>query len=62
VEDIVIHQSSGRTELDEAVRRIVRVNARYSAFPPELARRYDVIEIRRAWNFDDRVRILEEVR
>lgn len=62
VEDIVIHQSSGRPELDEAVRRIVRINARYSAFPPELARRYDVIEIRRAWNFDDRVRILEEVR
>lgn len=62
VEDVVIHRSSGRPELDEAVRRIVRINARYSAFPPELARRYDVIEIRRAWNFDERLRIMEEVR
>jgi len=62
VENVVIHRSSGRTELDEAVHRIVRVNARYSAFPPELARRFDVIEIRKVWNFDDRLRILEEVR
>jgi TonB family protein len=61
VEDIVIHRSSGRPELDEAVRRIVRLNARYSAFPPELARRFDVIEIRRLWNFDDGLRILEEL-
>ncbi|HEY0845575.1 MAG TPA: TonB family protein [Noviherbaspirillum sp.] len=61
VETVVIHRSSGRPELDEAVRRIVRLNARYSAFPPELARRFDVIEIRRVWNFDDRLRILEEV-
>lgn len=62
VENVVIHRSSGRSELDEAVHRIVRVNARYSAFPPELARRFDVIEIRKVWNFDDRLRILEEVR
>ena len=62
VEDIVIHRSSGRAELDEAVRRIVRLNARYSAFPPELARRFDVIEIRRVWSFDDGLRIIEEIR
>ena len=62
VEEVTIHRSSGRPELDEAVHRIVRVNARYSAFPPELARRFDVIEIRKVWNFEDRLRILEEVR
>ena len=62
VEGVVIHRSSGRAELDEAVHRIVRVNARYSVFPPELARRFDVIEIRKVWNFEDRLRILEEVR
>ncbi|WP_420474641.1 TonB family protein [Noviherbaspirillum sp. ST9] len=62
VENVVIHRSSGRSELDEAVHRIVRMNARYSAFPPELARRFDVIEIRKVWNFDDRLRILDEVR
>lgn len=62
VENIIFHRTSGRPELDEAVRRIVRLNARYSAFPPELARRFDVIEIRQVWNFDDRLRILDEVR
>lgn len=62
VESVTIERSSGRQELDEAVRRIVRLNARYSVFPPELARRFDVIEIRRVWNFDERLRILEEVR
>ena len=62
IEDIVFHRGSGRPELDEAVRRIVRLNARYAAFPPELARRFDVIEIRRVWNFDDKLRLLEEVR
>lgn len=62
VEEIIINRSSGRPELDEAVRRIIRLNARYGAFPPELARRYDVIEIRRVWNFDDQLKLLEEVR
>lgn len=50
-----------RRKLDDAIRRIIRLNERYSAFPPELARRYDVIEIRRMWNFDEQLRIIEEV-
>ncbi|MCU6432713.1 TonB family protein [Undibacterium sp. Jales W-56] len=62
VEDIIINRSSGRADLDEAVRRIVRVNARYAAFPANIALKYDVIEIRRVWNFDDTLRILEEIR
>ena len=62
VEGIVINRSSGRPELDESVRRIVRLNARYSAFPPALARKYDVIEIRRIWSFEDTLRIMEELR
>jgi TonB family protein len=62
VEDVIINRSSGRADLDEAVRRIVRLNARYAAFPPDLARRYDVIEIRRIWNFDDMLTLIEEVR
>lgn len=62
VEEIIFHRSSGRPELDEAVRRIVRLNARYAAFPLELARRYDVIEIRRVWTFDGALRLLEETR
>ncbi|GGC77629.1 energy transducer TonB [Undibacterium terreum] len=61
VEEIIINRSSGRADIDEAVRRIVTVNARYSAFPPNIAEKYDVIEIRRIWNFDETLKILEEM-
>lgn len=62
VEDVTILSSSGRADMDEAVRRIVRVNARYSPFPPAIAERYDVIEIRRVWSFGDNLKLMEEVR
>jgi hypothetical protein len=39
------------------VRRIVQSQAPYLAFPPALAREYDVIEIRRSWHFDMAVRL-----
>ena len=61
VEDVVIVSSSGRADMDDAVRRIVRVNARYSPFPPQIAERYDVIEIRRVWRFDDALKLVEEL-
>lgn len=61
VEDVHIHRSSGQRDLDQAVRRIVQLNAPYSAFPPDLARAYDVIEIRRVWLFSDTLRIIEEL-
>ena len=62
VEEITVVRSSGRADLDEAVRRIVRVNARYAAFPPNIAAKFDVIEIRRAWNFDETLKIVDEPR
>lgn len=62
VEEITIHRSSGRADLDQAVRNIVRINAKYAAFPSNIAAQYDVIEVRRVWNFDDGLRILEELR
>jgi TonB family protein len=62
VEDVTIVRSSGHTETDNAVRRIVRLNARYSAFPPNIAARYDVIEIRRIWSFAEALKLLEELR
>lgn len=62
VEDISIIRSSGRADIDEAVRRIVRLNAKYAAFPPNIAAQYDVIEIRRIWNFEDNLRLVEELR
>jgi TonB family protein len=62
VDDVTIVHSSGRPDADEAVRRIVHLNARYAAFPPNVAARFDVIEIRRIWRFSETLKLLEEVR
>ncbi|HEX8613805.1 MAG TPA: TonB family protein [Telluria sp.] len=62
VQDVTILRSSGRADMDAAVQRIVRVNARYAPFPPNIAARYDVIDIRRVWQFDENLKLMEEVR
>lgn len=62
LESVVIHRSSGLRQIDEAVKRIAQMYAPYSAFQPALARQFDVIEIRRIWNFDGPLRIQEEPR
>ncbi|NHZ87699.1 TonB family protein [Massilia sp. CCM 8733] len=62
VQDVTILRSSGRADMDEAVLRIVRVNARYAPFPPNIASRYDVIDIRRVWQFGDNLKLMEEIR
>jgi len=49
--------SSGVPDIDESIRRIVQSHVPYQAFPPALAREYDVIEIRRTWYFDVAVRL-----
>jgi TonB family protein len=62
VDDVIIVRSSGRADMDDAVRRFVQLNARYAAFPPNVAARFDVIEIRRVWRFADGLKLLEEMR
>ncbi|WP_137171898.1 energy transducer TonB [Massilia sp. HP4] len=62
IDEVTIVRSSGRAEMDEAVRRFVRLNARYSAFPPNVAARFDIIEIRRIWRFTDGLKLIEEMR
>ncbi|MFZ6849667.1 TonB family protein [Undibacterium sp. RuRC25W] len=62
VEQVTILRSSGREDIDRAVRNIVRINARFAAFPPEIAAQYDVLEIRRIWSFDDNLKLIEELR
>jgi outer membrane biosynthesis protein TonB len=57
VESVTFVVSSGVAQVDEAIRRIVQSHEHYQAFPPALAREYDVIEIRRTWHFDDAVRL-----
>ena len=57
VESISFVRSSGVPDIDAAVRRIVQGQLPYTAFPPALAREFDVIEIRRTWRFDSAVRL-----
>jgi outer membrane biosynthesis protein TonB len=57
VELVTFVVSSGVAEVDEAIRRIVQSHAHYQAFPPGLAREFDVVEIRRTWYFDGAVRL-----
>ena len=57
VESVTFVKSSGAAALDEAIRRVVQSQAPYQAFPPGLAREFDVIEIRRTWYFDVAIRL-----
>ncbi|MEX8494669.1 TonB C-terminal domain-containing protein [Sphaerotilus sp.] len=57
VESMTFVVSSGVAEVDDAIRRIVETQRPYPAFPPALAREFDVIEIRRTWYFDAAVRL-----
>lgn len=62
LEDITILHSSGQAEIDEAVRRIVRLNSPFAPFPKNVAARYDQVEIRRIWRFDETLKLIEEIR
>jgi outer membrane biosynthesis protein TonB len=57
VEKVTFTVSSGVPAIDDAIRRVVASQAPYGAFPPPLARQYDVIEIRRTWVFDIAIRL-----
>jgi len=57
VESVTFVLSSGSAEVDEAIRRIVQSQVPYRPFSPELARDFDVIEIRRTWYFDGAVQL-----
>jgi TonB family protein len=57
VESVTFSKSSGVPAIDEAILRVVDSQKPYHAFPPELSRDYDVIEIRRNWHFDITVRL-----
>src|SRR5207248_11352067 len=57
VESVTLVQSSGVPAIDEAIQSIVDSQKPYRAFPPTLAREYDVLEIRRTWHFDMAIRL-----
>lgn len=62
VDEVTIVRSSGRPGTDQAVRRVVGLNARYAVFPPNLAARFGLIEIGRIWIFGETRTLLDEVR
>ncbi len=51
VDRIEVNRSSGHKILDDAARRIVMMAGPYAAFPPEIARDTDILEITRSWRF-----------
>ena len=57
VEAVTFNRSSGVAGIDEAIRAIVQRLGPYTPFPPDVAREYDVLEIRRVWTFDTAVRL-----
>lgn len=61
IEEVTIMRSSGSRAIDEKARNIIMANSPYSAFPPALALKYDVIEVQRVWSFGDKLRILDNL-
>lgn len=51
VQRIDVNRSSGHKVLDDAARRIVQMASPYAAFPPDIRRDTDVLEITRTWYF-----------
>lgn len=51
LERVELNRSSGHTVLDEAAQRIVHLAAPFAAFPENIRRDTDIIEITRTWTF-----------
>jgi periplasmic protein TonB len=51
LEEVRILESSGHRSLDDAALRIVRLAAPYPAFPVDMRKHYDQLEIIRTWQF-----------
>jgi TonB family protein len=57
VDNITFNRSSGRPEIDSAVRRVVQMLAPFQPFPRELAEECDVIEFPSIWSLNRGVRL-----
>ena len=51
VDKVIIDRPSGHRILDEAARRIVQMAAPYAAFPPDIRRDFEILEITRTLTF-----------
>ncbi|MFN6961938.1 MAG: energy transducer TonB, partial [Rhodocyclaceae bacterium] len=57
LERVELNRSSGHKVLDDAAQRIVRLAAPFAAFPENIRRDTDIIEITRTWTFTGADRI-----
>jgi len=57
VDSVTFNKSSGRTEIDEAIRRIIGMLAPFSPFPRELEVDCNVVEFPSIWTFDRAIRL-----
>lgn len=57
LERVELNRSSGHQVLDEAAQRIVRLAAPFAAFPENIRRDTDIIEITRTWTFTNADRL-----
>jgi len=57
IEKVEIGRSSGHKILDDAARRIVTMAGPYAAFPPEIRKDFEILEITRIWNFTNSNRL-----
>lgn len=55
---VAVNRSSGHPLLDEAAVRIVQIAAPYGAFPPDIRKDTDFIEITRTWTFTNGNQVL----
>jgi len=60
LERVEVDRPSAHRLLDDAARRIVQLAAPYAAFPPDIARDTDIIEISRTWAFTSADRLHTE--
>ncbi|MFA5529401.1 MAG: energy transducer TonB [Thiohalomonadaceae bacterium] len=57
LDEVKIQRSSGSKVLDDGAVRIVRLAAPFSAFPPSIRERTDVLHIVRTWQFENDSRL-----
>lgn len=51
LDSVDVDRSSGSKILDEAAVRIVKLASPYAAFPEDIRRDYDILDITRTWTF-----------
>lgn len=58
VQSVQVDRPSGHKTLDDAARRIIRLASPFAAFPPDIRKDFELIEITRTWTFThtDRLR------